>query len=1006
MTVIDILVIAAGLALVAFLLWFFFGPKKGKAAVIQAGVQEATIRVEGAYQPNVVTVKAGVPVRLKFDRREATDCSNRVVLPDFGISRALPAFATTNVEFTPEEPGEYPFACAMNMYRGTIVVEPDGRAPQTGPGEEPAPAQVRPEVAPRPSAEERPARAEFFIRGMRSITTVNALEDLLERQGGVERVQVNAATERVTIDYIPGLTSPEELARAMEAAGYEADLSHEAEEMVDRGAASREAEVADISRRFWVAVILTVPLTVAAMWHLVAPMPTGAVASVLAFVAHPLVQLVLTIPVLFYSGWGFFKGMWYTLRNRTADMNTLIGIGTGAAFVYSLAATFFGEWLERQGVEAAVYYEVAAVIVTLILLGRLLEVRAKAGTSAAIEKLLSLQARTARVRRDGREIDVPVEEVRAGDLVIVRPGEKIPVDGEVVEGESTIDESMVTGESVPVSKGVGDPVIGATINAAGSFVFRAMKVGKDTMLAQIVRLVQEAQGSKAPIQRLADVVSSYFVPAVIIISVVTFVVWFVWGPEPAFLLALLNTVAVLLIACPCALGLATPTSIMVATGKGAQNGILIKDAEALEVTGKLHTVVLDKTGTLTQGRHAVQDVIPAGGISEGELLRITAAVERSSEHPLAQAVVTEADERGLSLPTSERFRYFTGKGTEAQVEGEEIIAGNRRFMDERNLTIASLEAEAEAERLVSEGKTLTFVARSGRLVGLISTADVVRPTSREAVEELHRLGIEVAMMTGDNRGVARAVGEEIGIDTVMAEVLPEHKASEVAKLQRQGKITAMVGDGINDAPALAQADVGIAIGSGTDVAIESADVALIRNDVFDVARTVRLSRATMRNIKQNLFFAFIYNGIGVPIAAGVLYPFFGVLLSPIIAAAAMAASSISVVLNALRLRTFRLPEAPRHDEPATLRRPRRTEGTPAMPQPPAPVEEHVMKRGTGMAKDPVCGMDVDPEHAAGTSEHQGETIYFCSLSRRNLIKTQPGISQPISVERHGNLQGF
>ena len=932
MTGIDWLVIGAGLALMAFLLWFFFGPKVGKAAVFQAGVQEATIRVEGAYQPNVVRVTAGAPVKLRFDRREATDCSNRVVIPDFDISRALPAFQTTTIEFTPEQAGEYPFACAMNMYRGTIVVEPDGRDAAATAQATTAPAQVRPEVAPLPQADERPTRAEFRILGMRVITTITALEDLLERQKGVERVQVNAATERVTLDYLPGLVSVEELGHAIEEAGFEAEAITTEQEATDRGPVSRESEVADVTRRFLVALVLTVPLTVAAMWHLFAPMPAGAVGRVIGVVANPFVQLLLAIPVLFYSGWGFFKGTWFTLRNRTADMNTLIGIGTGAAFLYSVVATFLGGWLERQGVGSAVYYETAAVIVTLILLGRLLEVRAKAGTSAAIEKLLSLQARTARVRRDGREVDLPVEQVVVGDLVVVRPGEKIPVDGTIAEGESTIDESMVTGESVPVTKGPDDPVIGATINRAGAFVFEATKVGRDTMLAQIVRLVQEAQGSKAPIQRLADVVSGYFVPAVIIVAVITFVTWYVAGPEPAFLRALLNTVAVLLIACPCALGLATPTSIMVGTGKGAESGILIKDAEALEVTGKLNTVVLDKTGTLTQGRHAVKDVVAAPGISQNDLLRVSAAVERYSEHPLSHAIVVAAEERGMSLPESRDFRYLTGKGAEALVDGATILAGNRRLMDERGIDLTSL--AVEAERLVTEGKTLTFVARNGGLAGLISTADEIRPSSKAAVAEFHRLGIEVVMMTGDNWGVARAVAAEVGIDTVIAEVLPEHKVSEVAALQRRGKITAMVGDGINDAPALAQADVGIAIGSGTDVAIESADVALIRNDVFDVTRTVSLSRATMRNIKQNLFFAFIYNGLGIPIAAGVLYPFLGILLSPIIAAGAMAASSISVVLNALRLRTYHMPDSHVQDEPATVRRTQRTKGTQAMTAPP------------------------------------------------------------------------
>ena len=1006
MTALDLAVIAGGVGVVLFLLWFFFGPKKGKVAAFRAGVQEATIRVEGAYQPNVITVKAGTPVRLRFDRREATDCSNRVVIPDFDISRALPAFQITTIDLTPDQPGRYPFACAMNMYRGTLVVEAaDGAAsPATGP------SQIPPENAPIPSAEERPAQAEFRIRNMRTITTITALEDLLEREKGVERVQVNAATERVTVDYLPGLTTPDQLERAMEEAGYEGEELRPGDAR-DGAAEARESEVADVTRRFVVALALTIPVLLGAMWHEFLALPGGLAGMVIAFLANRYVQLALTTPVLFYSGWGFFKGTWYTLKNRTADMNTLIGIGTGAAFVYSLAATFFGGWLERQGVEAAVYYETAAVIVTLILLGRLIEVRAKAGTSAAIEKLLSLQARTARVRRDGQDIDVPVDEVRGGDLVVVRPGEKVPVDGVVVEGESTIDESMVTGESVPVTKGVDDPVIGATINSAGAFVFRATKVGGDTMLAQIVRLVQEAQGSKAPIQRLADVVSGYFVPAVIAIAVVTFVVWFVWGPEPAFVLALLNTVAVLLIACPCALGLATPTSIMVGTGKGAENGILIKDAEALEVSGKVGTVILDKTGTLTQGRHAVTDVVAGSGVDERQLVALTAALERNSDHPLARAILEAAEARDVRVSTSTDFRYLTGRGTSGMVDGSKVLAGNRRLMTEEGVEIPPA-LEAEAERLQQEGKNVTHVARDGTLIGLLALADVVRPTSRDAVRELQELGIEVAMMTGDNQGVARAIGAEVGIDRIVAEVLPEHKAAEVAKLQREGRIVAMVGDGINDAPALAQADVGIAIGSGTDVAIEAADIALVKNDVFDVARTVRLSRATMTNIRQNLFFAFVYNGVGVPVAAGVLYPFFDVLLSPMIAAGAMAASSISVVLNALRLKRFRMPDRPAGAEPSTVRKPLRA-STVTRATPPAQAGRAVSAatmthsesrgadmndtqrdvsnaRGSGEGEiDPVCGMTVQPDTAAGRSEYEGRTYYFCSAGCKTRFDADP-----------------
>ena len=796
----------------------------------------------------------------------------------------------------------------MNMYRGTIVVEGEDGAPQdTGAeeeaGEEAPPEQVSQQAASCcPSPEEPPSTAQFLIRGMRSITTIEAIEDLIERQPGIERVQVNAATERVTVDYIPGLVSPEELSGAVEKAGYEVEPFDPDAEPADRGAQSRDAEVADIRRRFIISAALTIPAVVAVMWHQMLSLPPEPWDAVVLFFAHPFVQLALVTPVQFYGGWGFIRGTWHTLRNRTADMNTLIGIGTLAAYLYSLTATFGGGWLERQGIEPAIYYEVAAVIITLILLGRLLEARSKAGASAAIEKLVSMQARTARVRRDGEEIDVPVEEVRTGDRIVVRPGEKIPVDGVIIEGESTIDESMVTGESVPVTKEAGDPVIGATINTAGGFVFEATKVGRDTVLSQIVRLVQEAQGSKAPIQKLVDVVSGYFVPVTLVIAVATFVIWFVFGPEPAFALALLNMVAVLVIACPCALGLATPISIVVGTGKGAEHGILIKDAEALEITGELTTVVLDKTGTLTQGRHSVQDIVAPADLSQSELLRLTAATQRASEHPLAQAIVRAAEEKGLELAEPTDFRYFTGMGTAAFVGETEVLVGNRRLMDERDIDVATLEADAEA--LAEQGKTVNYVAVDGQAAGLISLADVVRPTSREAVAEFHRLGVEVAMITGDNWGVARAIADEVGVDSVFAEVLPEHKTSEVAKLQRQDKIVAMVGDGINDAPALAQADVGLAIGAGTDVAIEAADVVLIKDDVADVARTVRLSRATMRNVKENLFLAFVYNGLAIPIAAGLLYPFFGILLSPMIAAAAMALSSISVVLNALRLRRF------------------------------------------------------------------------------------------------------
>jgi Cu+-exporting ATPase len=586
-------------------------------------------------------------------------------------------------------------------------------------------------------------------------------------------------------------------------------------------------------------------------------------------------------------------------------MNTLITIGTIAAFLYSLLVTVAPGLLPESLQE--VYYEAVGVIITLILLGRLLEAHAKAGTGEAIRKLLGLQARTACVVSDGEEREIPVEEVRPGDIVSVRPGEKVPVDGEIVEGRSTLDESMVTGESLPVTKKAGDAVIGATINQTGAFRFRATKVGRDTMLSQIVRLVEQAQGSKAPIQRLADVVASYFVPAVIFIAIATFVIWFDLGPSPALSFGLVSAVSVLIIACPCALGLATPLSIMVGTGKGAENGILIRSAEALETAHKLQTVVLDKTGTITKGAPALTDVIPTNDFSEETLLRLVASAERSSEHPLGEAIVRGAQERGAEMAEPTDFQSITGKGIRVVVDGKEVIAGNRRLLYDTSLDASGLDEQAAG--LSEEGKTPMFVAVDGTPAGLVAVADTVKEDSAAAIAALHNLGLEVAMITGDNRRTAEAIARQVGIDRVLAEVLPQDKALEVRRLQDEDKLVAMVGDGINDAPALAQADVGIAIGTGTDVAIEAADVTLISGELRGVVTAISLSRATMRNIRQNLFFAFFYNSAGVPIAAGVLYPIMGLLLSPMIAAAAMAASSLSVVANANRLRGFRVEKA-------------------------------------------------------------------------------------------------
>ena len=736
------------------------------------------------------------------------------------------------------------------------------------------------------------------IRGMSCAACVSKVEKALRSLKGVTQADVNFATERASVEYLPGEVTLGDLTRVVRDAGYEV-LEVAEEDLVEKEKLAREKDLSRLKWKFMAGLLFLLPILLL-MYGAPFFERVG-----LSRNANFFLQFLLATPVQFWVGLQFYAGFWKATKNRTSDMNTLIAVGTSAAYLYSLIVTFAPHWIMVKGLMVDVYFDTSAAIIVLILLGRYLEARAKGKTSEAIKKLMGLQPKTARVIRGGEEQDIPLRDVVPGDIVVVRPGEKIPVDGVVKEGYSSVDESMVTGESIPVEKRTGDRTIGATINKTGTFRFEATRVGKQTVLSQIIRLVQEAQGSKPPIARMADVIASYFVPVVIGIAAATFLIWYFWGPHPSLTYAFLNFVAVLIIACPCSLGLATPTSIMVGTGKGAENGILIRGAEALETAHQLTTIVLDKTGTLTKGEPSVTDIVESGKMSGKEILRIAASAERGSEHPLGEAIVKKAKEEGLSLADASEFHAMAGHGIEVTVDAKRVLLGNRRLMDERTVSLNGL--SRRAEQLSREGKTPVFLAVDGEIVGLISVADTLKEGSRKAVEAFHRMGLEVVMLTGDNRPTAEAIAKQAGIDRVLAEVLPERKAEEVKRLQSEGKRVGMVGDGINDAPALAQADVGIAIGTGTDVAMEASDITLIGGDLKGVITAIALSRATIRNIKQNLFWAFAYNTILIPVAAGVLFPFFGILLNPIFAAGAMAFSSVTVVSNALRLRRFKPP---------------------------------------------------------------------------------------------------
>jgi len=905
MNVVDIIVVLAAAAALAGLGWFFFGPRKARAAELAGGVQWLEVTVKGGYSPEVVRLRQGVPAELTFDRQESGDCTSRVVFPDFRVSAALPAYQQTTVRLDPAEAGEFGFACGMNMIHGTLIVEP--AAGGTAAEDTTAGGQDRAAAVPGPAAAPAASGA------------------------------------------LPG------------AAGGEAAQ--------DAEAAERQAEITDLARRVIVGAVLTLPVLVAVMAHDL--FKAGWVPGVLL---NHWVQLALITPVMFYTGWPVHRTGWLALSHRSADMNSLITIGTVAAYGYSLVVTL-APGLLPAGVRG-VYFETTGVILTLILLGRLIETRAKVGTGQAIRELLGLQPRTARVVRDGAEAEIGVEEVVVGDELVIRPGEKIPVDAVVVSGSSAVDESMVTGEPMPATKRAGDTVIGATINTTGSLRVRAAKVGSDTMLAQIIKMVRQAQASRAPIQRLADAVSGYFVPAVIAVAIATFAVWFTAGPAPAFTMALVSAIAVLIIACPCALGLATPLSIQVGTGKGARAGILIRSAEALETAHKLDTVVLDKTGTITAGRPALTDVRPAGRWDQDELLALVAAAESDSEHPLAAAILAGARERGLTIPAAAGFSSVTGQGVQATADGHPVLVGSARLLAGAGIGTAAL--DAAAAELSGQGKTPVLAAIDGEPAGVLAIADTIKDDSAAAIAALNRLGVQVVMLTGDNARTAAAIARQAGVTRVLAEVLPEHKAGEIRRLQAEGRKVGMVGDGINDAPALAAADVGLAIGTGTDVAIEAADITLISGSLAGVVTAISLSRATMRNIRQNLVFALAYNGIGIPVAAGILYPLLGIRLSPVIAAAAMALSSLSVVGNANRLRRYHpapLPPA----EAVTVEPQVETPGGPA-----------AAGEAATTGADPVCGMTVDP---ATAPEHRGTgpgTVYFCSAHCAAAFDADPG----------------
>ena len=985
------------LLVTAGVLWFFFAPRKAYRAPLRDGVQEAVVEVKGGYSPAIIEAETGMPLRLVFDRKEDGECSSHVVFSDFGVDLALPAFRTTTLTLNPDQPGDYPFACGMNMLHGTLRILPGKHAAGAG-----------------------AAAGGGATTTVGAATTVPA--DTKASDSGDSDTRALQGGSHMS-------DSPESDTQKVRGGSCALD-SGESDVQEAKGGLhvsdSPESDIRALVIRLIVAAICTIPVFGSTMLMLY-PMPNWA-------------QFLLMLPIVGYAALPIFRSGLAAIVHRAPEMNALVSLGALAAFAYSCVVTFVPNVLPDNAREP--YFEAVGVVVTLMLVGQLLEAHARKGTGEAMRALAALQPNTARVVRDGKETSIAIDDVHVGDIIVIRPGEQLPVDGIVISGHSTVDESMITGESMPVSKTEGSEVTGATINGGGSLRYRATKVGKDTVLAQIIGMVAAAQSSKAPVQRLADRISGVFVPAVVLIAVWSCALWFAFGPEPRVTHALVAAVSVLLIACPCALGLATPLSVTVSTGRAARMGVLVRSAEALETCGKVNAVVLDKTGTITAGKPTLTDVLPLGVWHRrpDDLLTIVAAAERDSEHPLAAAIVAAAAEKAdvadvAELAQTTDFQAIAGRGVTARVTfrglPHTVAVGNTDLIDDLDVDMPDITSDtseiasetihdtnldaiiADMELLSQQGKTPILAAIDGHLAGIVAVADVPKADSRQAIELLRKRGVEAVMLTGDNPTTARAIASQVGIDErhVIAGVRPERKADEIAKLQSQGYTVAMVGDGINDAPALARADVGFAIGTGTDVAIQSADVTLMRGSLMGLVHALDLTHAAMRNIAQNLGFALGYNSIGIAIAAGVLYPFTGTLLNPMIAGAAMAFSSLCVVTNASRLRLFDPDAEAAKNKTYRVRKPDPSKNNGNQHSRKGTImglfSDHKAKKeaenmgamgaghccgghdGHGMAsnmgdsaanvaKDPVCGMSVDPATAAATREYGGVTYYFCN----------------------------